>query len=269
MDTAPRDTDAAPCPDPGMLAAFMDGALDEADRSRVESHLAACPPCLETIAVAARVPAPALLPQGLAVRPRRALALAAAASFLALAAAGWLVVRTAPPHADPGRVPDVALAPVQAPSAGAVQSSTGLELAGGFLAASNDSEVTSLCVQSDGDTLRWALVRGSVFVELGPQAPPVRVVTPHASVTIHPGETRVNVGAAQTDVLVASGRAVVEGSAGGEALALAAGQAAAAAAKRAPEAASREAKGSAPEWVQAARARHLEAVMTSAIPLQP
>jgi len=265
METAPRGPEGAPCPDPETLAAFMDGALDEAARARVESHLVDCPPCLETVAVAARVPGTALH-RAAGGRGRWARPLAAAASILVLVAAGWFALRTGPPPAQPR---PVALVPVPSPGAVAVQSSTGLELAGGFLAASNDSETTSLCVQSDGDTLRWALVRGSVFVELGPQAPPVRIVTPHASVTVHPGEVRVNVGAAQTDVLVASGRAVVEGAAGGGALTLAAGQAAAAAAKRAPEPAPREAQGSAPEWVQAARARHLEAVMTSAIPLRP
>jgi hypothetical protein len=258
MTRLPDSPPERPCPDPEDLARFMDGGLDEPARAGLEEHLAACADCRATIAVAAKAlsaatPARRLLPR-----------LAMAASFLALVAASWLALRGERPTST---APEPRLVAVPAPGSGAAGTATGLELVGGFLASSGDGETTSLCVQSDGDTLRWALVRGSLFVELGPNAPPVRVVTPHASVTIHPGEVRMNISPAQTDVLVAAGKAVVEGSAaGGEGLTLAAGQSAAAAAKRAPVPAAREAAGPAPEWVLAARVRHLEDVMTSAFP---
>ena len=37
------------CPDPAVLAAFLDGAVDEAERARVEAHLAVCAACLAAV----------------------------------------------------------------------------------------------------------------------------------------------------------------------------------------------------------------------------
>ena len=280
MNPSPRDPAASPCPDPETLARFMDGDLGEPERAPLEDHLAGCTDCLETVATSARALLALRKDRDLETRiagPGRLVRrLAAAASFLFLAGAGWLALRDVPTPTDPlpvapGPGPEIqrvaALPAVQGPGPDAVNSASGLELAGGFIAASNDSAVSSLCVQADGDTLRWALLRGSIFVELGAKSPPVRVVTPHATVTIPRGEVRVLVSPAQTDVLVKTGVANVEGSDGGGTLALAKGQAAATASKHIPEYVVRPTRDPAPPWVEAARARHLIEVVTSSLPL--
>ncbi len=280
MNPSPRDPAASPCPDPETLARFMDGDLGEPERAPLEEHLAGCPDCLETVATSARalwaLRKAGALETRIAGSGRLVRRLAVAASFLLLAGAGWLALRdartptepTLPVAPGPAPEPRVAALPaVQDPGPDAVNTASGLELAGGFIAASNDSAVSSLCVQADGDTLRWALLRGSIFVELGAKSPPVRVVTPHATVTIPRGEVRVLVSPAQTDVLVKTGVANVEGSDGSGTLALAKGQAAATAAKRVPEYAVRSTRDPAPPWVEAARARHLIEVVTSSLPL--
>ena len=257
------------CPDPERLARLMDRSLDEPDRARTEEHLAGCRICRETAAAAARA-LHALGTRATATAsplPRWA---AIAASLLLLVAVGWLI-----PQDDPAGTTQspatAAIASVPGPGPDAVNTASGLELAGGFLAASNDSPTSSLCVQADGDTVRWALLRGSLFVELAPKSPPVRVVTPHATVTVPRGEVRILVSPSQTDVQVASGRAVVEGASNGngQALTLRKGEAVAAVSKQTPERVEREAPGTAPAWVEAARARHLVDVMTSAFPVAP
>jgi ferric-dicitrate binding protein FerR (iron transport regulator) len=248
------------CPDPEQLARFMDGSLEESERARTEEHLAGCRTCRETAAAAAR----ALHALGTRATttasplPRWA---AIAASILLLVAVGWIIRPDPPTNGE--------IAAVPGPGPDAVNTASGLELAGGFLAASNDSPTSSLCVQADGDTVRWALLRGSLFVELAPKSPPVRVVTPHATVTVPRGEVRILVSPAQTDVQVASGRAVVEGASNGQALTIRRGEAVAAVSKRMPERVERDAPGTAPAWVEAARARHLVDVMTSAFPVAP
>jgi|GEM_PF-6663247 len=271
---APRDPVSNPCPDPEELARYMDGAVDETERDRIEAHLADCPDCREAAAVAAR--ALRTLPEAATGRRPAAFRWPAAAAAAVLLAAVWVLSReghppepAVQPPPTPVAAADRALPPLAGPGPEAVNTASGLELAGGFIAASNDSAVSSLCVQADGDTVRWALLRGSLSVELDPRSPPVRVVTPHVTVTIPRGEVRILVSPAQTDVVVAAGRANVEGAAGGEPLVLAKGQAAAAAAHRAPERAERAPADAAPAWVEAARARHLIDVMTSAFPSGP
>jgi anti-sigma factor RsiW len=43
------DPEGTGCPDPVGLAAFLDGTADEAERARVEAHLAVCAACLGAV----------------------------------------------------------------------------------------------------------------------------------------------------------------------------------------------------------------------------
>jgi hypothetical protein len=252
------------CPDPEILASLLDGRLpaveaDEsggAERARLEEHVASCPDCLQTLAVAAK----AL--ESLSRAARRPLMLrrwaAAAAALPLLAAGAWFALsgreagKTAPVEAaGPAAAADMAQAAADP---------RGVELAGGFLAASGTGDASTLCVQSDGETLRWALVRGSVFVELGPNAPPVRLVTPHATVTVDPGEVQLAVSRTRTDVVVRAGVATMEGSGESGALRLTAGQAAVAQASKGAVRVAPPDVARLPDWVRSARARRLEEI---------
>ena len=67
-----KRTAADPCPDPLLLAAYVDGLASEAETKEAEAHLAACPRCLETIAETQRLTAapPVIAPAGVAARAK-------------------------------------------------------------------------------------------------------------------------------------------------------------------------------------------------------
>jgi anti-sigma factor RsiW len=44
-----RPAEAGPCPDPRLLAAYIDGTATDAEVQRIDGHLAACPACLATV----------------------------------------------------------------------------------------------------------------------------------------------------------------------------------------------------------------------------
>jgi anti-sigma factor RsiW len=44
-----RPAQAGPCPDPLLLAAYVDGTATDAEVHRIDGHLAACPACLATV----------------------------------------------------------------------------------------------------------------------------------------------------------------------------------------------------------------------------
>ena len=46
---------AKPCPDPLLLAQYLDGRCEAADRDAIESHLSACRTCLDTVIDARRL----------------------------------------------------------------------------------------------------------------------------------------------------------------------------------------------------------------------
>jgi ferric-dicitrate binding protein FerR (iron transport regulator) len=261
-DGIPLPTGAAGCPSAEDLARLLDGRLDDAERGRLEAHLADCPDCLEVAAVSGRALEAAAAPP-----PRLLRSLAWAASILAILGASiWLAIPDRRTVSTP-ETPDVSRAEAPAEAAAAASDPTGVELAGGFLAASGTGDATTLCLQSDGDTVRWAMVRGPLFVELGPESPPVRLITPHATVTVDSGEVQVNVSESRTNVLVGSGRASVEGGEGEPPLQLSAGQAARAQAARSPRRLTRDATLKVPAWVQTARTRHLEEILLAAFPV--
>jgi ferric-dicitrate binding protein FerR (iron transport regulator) len=254
------------CPPPEDVALFLDSRLSRTSREEIESHLVACPVCRAAMVAAVEAlgaAQPAVTGAAGAPRDRAGrgvrlwIRVAAAAAVLALlASAVWLSLA--------GRKPAAFMDSAQGSPAAAT--AAGFELAGGFLAASGTGESDTLCVQSDGETLRWALVRGSLFVELGPEAPPVRLITPHMTITADPGEVRVNVSPARTDVFVGSGQAMVEGRGGKAPLRLSAGQAAEAFPARDPARAAPARGPRTPDWVRLARARRLEEIASAAFP---
>jgi tetratricopeptide (TPR) repeat protein len=103
----PADQDAArmSCPGAGILAAYLDGLLDGAERLRVEEHAADCGPCRGLLAAASRIGAALELGQGGACgssSPRTArfrltrrsavAGLAAAAGIVLVAALPWKAI---------------------------------------------------------------------------------------------------------------------------------------------------------------------------------
>lgn len=123
---APSGPAAEPCPEPGSLAALVDGQVAEAERPALEAHLSRCEPCLDTLLAInaerpeARLasPAPPALERVAAparphrawlhrARPRPAWA-AAALVILAVGLYALLAQRSAPPA--PGTVLEQAVA---------------------------------------------------------------------------------------------------------------------------------------------------------------
>jgi hypothetical protein len=107
--------------DPGVIAAFIDGALSRADRARAEAHLADCDECrAELVAVSRIVGAPA--------RRRTWYVPAAAAAAAVLL---FVLVRQAPETREPTRVtrePAITstVAPVAITPRGTVHAAAGL-----------------------------------------------------------------------------------------------------------------------------------------------
>ena len=53
-----EETITTACPDDERLAAWIEGAMSDVDRARVEAHLAVCPTCLDVVAASTAVAAP-------------------------------------------------------------------------------------------------------------------------------------------------------------------------------------------------------------------
>lgn len=95
------DPHANGCPEPEVLAAYVDRGLSLSERARADSHLASCPQCIALVAGAARtvaelsahVPDDGVIAEATPLVTRRALAgaLAAAAAVIAIVAAPSVV----------------------------------------------------------------------------------------------------------------------------------------------------------------------------------
>lgn len=154
---APR-SEAAPCPDPGELAAWSAGAVSDDRREALSAHVAACAPCLTTLVALEReavvdsapVAAPTSRWPGRALGFRRfAWGLAAA---MVIAAVGLVLARRArdPVAHDPI---EVAAARVHGTDAGLASS----------VAALTEAELAALAMEPQRGRFRVLLPQGVVL----------------------------------------------------------------------------------------------------------
>jgi predicted anti-sigma-YlaC factor YlaD len=95
----PRPAKSGPCPDPLLLAAYLDGTAAEAEVRQVEEHMASCPACLAAVGqVRGLLAAPPMIAPRRTLDRAKALAPATAAAAAASrwsAVARWAAAATA------------------------------------------------------------------------------------------------------------------------------------------------------------------------------
>src|SRR5687767_6337952 len=91
------------CPDAELLAAYVDGTLTPAERTKIEMHLIECAECRDVVGGA--VALTEVIPAPIRVTPRRRW-LAAAGALVAAAAAALIIIRMQRP--SPYYVPEMA-----------------------------------------------------------------------------------------------------------------------------------------------------------------
>jgi hypothetical protein len=141
----------------------------------------------------------------------------------------------------------------------------GIEVDGGFLTVNGGGGGSTLRVQPVPDGAPWMLDRGALYAEADPESETLRIATPHAVVTVEPGEVQIAVTGTQTQVRVEAGEATVSVD-GGTPVTLGAGEVGVASATQGPRLAARNAQSRIPDWVLLARSRRLRDIVLAVLP---
>jgi CHAT domain-containing protein/tetratricopeptide (TPR) repeat protein len=169
------DTHTHGCPEPEVLAAYVDHGLSLAERARVEGHLASCPQCTALLAGVVRTAAEIapLLPQAVETAEPSPLVTWRAVAGACTAAAAVIAVLAAPSLLRPWLERDAGLVSL-ASSVGEQRSVLG-RLTGGFPHAPLD--VSSAGGQDDraAGTDRVLLTAGRIRESVGETATPSRL----------------------------------------------------------------------------------------------